>query len=144
MNFARIAIGAAVLMAVSVPCTHAAPTLAARDVNMRQGPGTNFPIIAHIPGGSTVEVGNCEGRWCAVTYQGQSGFVIASAFDQGAPPPAGAKAPPPPPPPGYPPPPPGYPPPAGYYYPPGYAPYYYPRPYYYGPYYRPYWYRRWW
>jgi hypothetical protein len=172
MNFAQIATCAAALMALSAQCAQAEPALATNNVNMRQGPGTNYPVITTIPGGSTVEVSGCQGEWCSVSWHGQSGYTIATSLDQGggAPPPSGAGGPPPasggpppppgaggpPPPPGasagapYPPgapppayPPPGYPPPAGYYYPPGYAPYYYPRPYYYGPYYGPYWYRRW-
>ena len=171
MNLARIATCAVALMALSAPCAQAAPALATNNVNMRQGPGTNYPVITTIPGGSTVEVSGCQGEWCSVSWHGQSGYAIATSLDQGggAPPPSGAQGPPPgsagptpptgaggpppgasaggpyppgAPPPGYPPP--GYPPPPGYYYAPGYAPYYYPRPYYYGPYYRPYWYRRWW
>jgi hypothetical protein len=154
---------------LSASCAQAAPALATNNVNMRQGPGTNYPVITTIPGGSTVEVSGCRGEWCSVSWHGQSGYAIAARLDLGggAPPPSGAQGPPPgsagpmpppgaggpppgasaggpypPPPPGYPPP--GYPPPPGYYYAPGYAPYYYPRPYYYGPYYRPYWYCRWW
>jgi len=168
MNGAQIASLSAALMALSVQCAAAAPALAVHDVNVRQGPGTNYPIVTTIPGGSNVEVLNCYGEWCSVTWNGQSGYAIARNLDQGGappgrggpPPPQGAPpppdgpegAPPPgasaqapyppsaPPPPGYYPPP-GYAPPPGYYYyPPGYAPYYY-RPY--GYYYGPYW-RRWW
>ncbi len=74
-----------------------------------------------IPAGAPVGVSGCSGQWCQVTFQGQSGYIIATSL--GAPPPR-------PYPPGYPPPPP--PPPL---YPP---PYYGPYPYgYYGP--GPYW-----
>jgi len=166
MNLAQMATCAVALMALSTSCAQAAPALATNNVNMRQGPGTNYPVITTIPGGSTVEVSGCQGEWCSVSWHGQSGYAIATRLDQGggAPPPSGAQVPPPGsagpmpppgaggpprgasaggsyPPPGYPPP--GYPPPPGYYYAPGYAPYYYPRSYYYGPYYGPYWYRRW-
>ena len=164
MNGAQIASLGAALMALSVQCAAAAPALAVHDVNIRQGPGTNYPIVTTIPGGSNVEVLNCYGEWCSVTWNGQSGYAIARNLDQGGAPPgrggpppaAGAGAPPPqgaPPPPGgpegAPPPgataqapyPPGAPPPPGYYPPPGYAPppgyYYYPpgyAPYYYRPY----------
>jgi Bacterial SH3 domain len=65
-----------------------------------------------IPAGAPVSVSGCSGQWCQVTFQGQSGYVIASSL--GPPPPRGAY--PPPPPPLYPP------------------PYYGPYPYgYYGP-----------
>lgn len=167
MKYTPIAISAGALMALAAQGAAAAPALAVNDVNLRQGPGTNYPIIMTIPGGSTVDVGGCQDQWCAVTWQGRSGFAIATSFDQGAgppnsgPPPGGAGPPPngpggPPPsasadvpvpayPPGAQPPPPGYyPPPPGYYPPPPgyYDPYY--GPYYYGPgpYYGPYWRRR--
>ncbi len=83
MNFARIATCTAALMALSAQCAHAAPALANHDVNLRQGPGANYPVVGTIPGGSTVEVGGCEGRWCSVAWQGRSGYAIATAFDQG-------------------------------------------------------------
>lgn len=89
------------------------------NVNLRQGPGTNYPILMTIPAGAPVAVAGCGGAWCQVAFQGQSGYIIASSL--GGPPPG----------PGYPPPPPPvYPPP----YPP---PYYRAYPYgYYGPYWR--------
>jgi Bacterial SH3 domain len=100
------------------------PGVVNTNVNLRQGPGTNFGIITTIPAGAPVEVGGCSGQWCQVTFQGQNGYVIATSL--GAPPPRRPY------PPGYPPPPPPvYPPP----YPP---PYYRPYPYgYYAP--GPYW-----
>ncbi len=163
MNLAQIAAGSAALMALSVHCAAAAPALAVHDVNMRQGPGTEFPVVTTIPGGSNVEVNNCYGQWCSVTWNGKSGYAVARNLDRGegappgaaGPPPAGAGAPPPPqgtapPPPGSlegaapqgaPPPgataqapyPPGAPPPPPGYYPP--PPGYYPPPpgYYYYP-----------
>ena len=101
------------------------PEVAITNVNLRQGPGTNYTVITTIPAGAPVEVGNCQGQWCQVSFQGQNGYVIATGIGQGgAGPPQGG---PPPPPPGY------YPPPTGYYPPPYYGPY----PYYgYGHYYR--------
>lgn len=166
MDFVQIATCTAVaaVVALSAQSAVAAPALATNNVNMRQGPGTNYPVIITIPGGSTVEVGGCQGTWCAVTWQGKSGYAVATSLDQGGgAPPAGAGGPLPPggpppgataqgPPPDYPPgaqPPPGYVPPPGYYPPPpGYDPYYYGPGYYapgyYAPYYYgPYWRRRW-
>jgi hypothetical protein len=147
MKFASLAAFAAGLVALSGACAVAAPGLINTTVNLRQGPGTTTPVVTKIPGGSTVEVAGCSGEWCQVTWQGQSGYVIATSLGQGgggAPLPGG-------PPPGYAGPPPGYPPPPGYYPPPGYVPPpgYYGYPYYYGGYgygYGPYWrggWRRW-
>ncbi len=97
MNLAQIATCAVALMALSAPCAQAAPALATNNVNMRQGPGTNYPVITTIPGGSTVEVSGCQGEWCSVSWHGQSGYAIATSLDQGggAPPPSGAQGPPP-------------------------------------------------
>lgn len=117
--------------------SQAPPAVVNTTVNLRQGPGTTYTVVGKIPAGSPVDVGNCNGQWCQVTWQGQNGFVIASSLGQeggdGGPPPPGAVA-------GGPP---GYPPPPGYggpVYgapPPYYGPYYYG----YGPYYgRPYYY----
>lgn len=125
----------AALVALLPICASAAPGVVNTTVNLRQGPGTSTPIVGKIPAGSPVEVGACSGEWCLTTFQGMSGYVIATALAQGGPagPPRGA-----PPPPGSPPPPPGYAGPPPYPYP---GPYYGgPGPYYYG--YGPYW-RRW-
>ncbi len=120
MNFAQIATCAVAMMALSASCAQAAPALATNNVNMRQGPGTNYPVITTIPGGSTVEVSGCQGEWCSVSWHGQSGYAIATRLDRGggAPPPSGAQRPPagsagPTPPTGVGRPPPGYPPPPG-------------------------------
>ena len=68
MNLPRIATCVAALMTLSAACAEAAPALATNNVNMRQGPGTNYPIVATIPGGSTVEVAGCQGEWCTVVW----------------------------------------------------------------------------
>jgi Bacterial SH3 domain len=139
----------AALVALLPVCASAAPGVVNTTVNLRQGPGTSTPIIGKIPAGSPVDVGTCSGEWCQATFQGMSGYVIATALAQGGGP-GGPGGPPPgappagsPPPPGYAGPPPGYTgPPPGYGPPP---PYPYPGPYY-GPYYYgygPYWRRGW-
>jgi hypothetical protein len=124
------------------------PAVVTTNVNLRQGPGTTYTAITTIPAGAPVEVGDCIGQWCQVTWQGQHGYVIqtsigqggAQASPRGAPPPGAIAGGPAPPPPGY------YPTPV-YPAPPPYPyPYYRPYPYYYG-YYGPYWrgryYHRW-
>src|SRR5215469_7422712 len=63
------------------------------NVNLRRGPGTNYTVITLIPAGAGVGIGDCNGGWCQVTYQGQDGYVIATSLGQGGPPgpqPAGA------------------------------------------------------
>jgi uncharacterized protein YgiM (DUF1202 family) len=134
--------------APSVP-PQAAPTGSARfavvsaNVNLRSGPNTNSEIITTIPAGSRVQVTDCTGEWCMVTWNQRSGFAIARNLDTGGArqarryrAPSGYAGGPPP---GYP-----YGPPVVYgppvYYPPPaivYAPGYYFGPRYYG------WHRRW-
>jgi Bacterial SH3 domain len=122
-SFAAFSTAAAVLT-LSAVCASASPGLVNTTVNLRQGPGTSTPVLAKIPGGSTVNVAGCSGEWCQVAFAGKSGYVIAAALGQAGPPPGA--------------PPPGYVPPPVYAGPP--YPYGYYGPYYYG--YGPYW-RRW-
>ena len=63
----------------------AAPGLATTDVNMRQGPGTNFPVVTSIRGGSNVDVRSCNAGWCAARFGPFTGFVNASYLDFGFP-----------------------------------------------------------
>jgi len=120
------------------------PAVVGTNVNLRQGPGTNYTVVTLIPAGTPVNVSGCNAGWCQVSFQGQSGYIIATAIappgGPGGPPPGAVAGPPPGPPPGYYPP--GYyPPPPPYYY--GYGPYYggyYGRPYWRGGYYG---HRRW-
>jgi SH3 domain-containing protein len=121
----------------------AKPGVATTTVNLRAEANTSSGILAKIPGGARLDIGDCTEGWCAVTFQGKSGFAIQTALDASGRPRAVRRAPPP-----------GYGPdddfvPAG----PGYGPYpvappgivYAPGPYFYGP--GPYWggygYRRW-
>ena len=55
----------------------AAPGQTTGSVNMRTGPGTAYPVIAQIPAGAPVDIGNCGG-WCELNYAGRSGYVSAN------------------------------------------------------------------
>jgi hypothetical protein len=72
---------AAALIALTGTATTAAPAYVKSTVNLRTAPGTENEIIGKIPGGSLVEAGNCENGWCAVDWQGKSGYAINSALD---------------------------------------------------------------
>jgi hypothetical protein len=54
-------------------------------VNLRSGPGTDSEVITTIPAGSTVGITSCSGEWCAVTWNGRSGYAIARNLGDGAP-----------------------------------------------------------
>jgi len=85
MKAAQAALGATALMALSWHYAAAAPAVATTNVNLRQGPGTASRAITTIPAGAPIDVTGCEGQWCQVTFQGQSGFVIATSVGQGGP-----------------------------------------------------------
>ena len=74
------------LFCVGVLALAAAPALAkpayvTSTVNLRAAPGTTSEIVGKIPGGSLVDADNCTDGWCAVTWQGKSGFAIQTALD---------------------------------------------------------------
>ena len=131
MRHARILIGLGVL-ALSMSGALANPAYVATTVNLRAAPGTTNEIVAKIPGGSLVDASDCADGWCAVNWQGKSGFAIQTALDLSGRVPQRA---------------------AGRAYPargpypdeeivygaPPPTVYYYGGPYYRGPYYRPYW-----
>ncbi len=126
-------VGLAALALAAVP-VFAKPAYVASTVNLRAAPGTGSEIVSKIPGGSLIDASECSEGWCAVTWQGKSGYAIQTALDLSGHVPLRAAQP------GYA----GYPPPPDddevvveappAYYPP--PPYYYG---YYGPRYRPYW-----
>ncbi len=82
-NLARGAVCAVALMAVSAETANAQPTRVATNTNLRQGPGTNFGVIATVPAGSVVEVIRCGGEWCNVTAGGRPGYMIARNLGMG-------------------------------------------------------------
>jgi hypothetical protein len=59
----------------------AAPGTAVSTVNLRAESNTTSEILGKIPAGARLEVGDCTAGWCAVTWQGKSGFAIQTALD---------------------------------------------------------------
>ena len=75
-------VGAAIVaLCMSGIAAKAAPAFTTLDLNLRGGPGAGFPVIATMPGGSQVEVGECQGSWCAVYWRGYQGYASASYLD---------------------------------------------------------------
>jgi hypothetical protein len=77
---ARMALAAAALLLVAGAAA-AKPGIAAATVNLRAEANTTSAVVTKIPAGARLEVGDCNDGWCAVTYQGKSGFSIATALD---------------------------------------------------------------
>ena len=72
---------AAVLIALSSARGMAEPAYVKSTVNLRSAPGTENEILGKIPSGSLVEASNCQNGWCAVDWQGKSGYAIQTALD---------------------------------------------------------------
>src|SRR5690349_3496431 len=73
--------GAALLL--STGAALAVPATAQSDLNVRSGPGTQYPVVGTIGGGETVDVGSCTGSWCQVSFSGGSGFANRSYLAMG-------------------------------------------------------------
>ena len=72
-------ISAAGIVLLSVGAASAAPGVTTSDLNVRKGQGTNYGVIAVIPGGSQVNVTGCGDGWCYVhEYRG---FASANYID---------------------------------------------------------------
>jgi uncharacterized protein YraI len=76
----RMSIKTKLLMAsaallLSAGAALAVPATAETDLNVRSGPGTQYPVIGSIAGGETVDVGSCTGSWCQVSFGGGTGFA---------------------------------------------------------------------
>lgn len=72
-----LALGASLIPAAALAQV---PGSVSSDLNLRQGPGSNYGIITTIPAGSPVTIDNClDGlNWCQVTYAGSTGYGFAS------------------------------------------------------------------
>jgi hypothetical protein len=77
---ARLALAASAALLLAGAAS-AKPGIAVSTVNLRAEANTTSAVLAKIPGGTKLEVGDCKDCWCAVTYQGKSGFSIETALD---------------------------------------------------------------
>lgn len=51
-------------------------------LNLRKGPSSATVRITQIPEGSIVTVTGDGGEWCAVDYQGQTGYVMSRFLEK--------------------------------------------------------------
>lgn len=80
-NVLNIATGvaiAAMAVVVFLPAAQAAPGTVTSNVNVRQGPGTNYAVVGTVQRGQQVDVQQCQGSWCYVVKQGPDGWVSAN------------------------------------------------------------------
>jgi len=80
MNSAMRSALAGALALVAAPVL-AKPAYVLTTVNLRAAPGTTSEIVGKIPGGSLIDADNCTEGWCAVSWQGKSGFAVQTALD---------------------------------------------------------------
>ena len=88
-------LGAGAALLLSTGAALAVPATAQTDLNVRSGPGTQYPVVGSIQSGETVDAGGCTGSWCQVNFNGGAGYASSRylAIGGGAPGPAVAAAP---------------------------------------------------
>jgi hypothetical protein len=69
------------LLALSSSVAVADPAVLETNAKVRSGPGMQFSTLTVLPGGSTVDVMDCSGRWCAVAYGERQGYMARSLLD---------------------------------------------------------------
>ncbi len=77
----------ALAFAVLAPSTAlAAPAVVSGGVNVRAGPGVDYPRIGALARNTTVEVSGCirDQTWCEVSWRGGRGWVSARYLDVSA------------------------------------------------------------
>ena len=74
------------MMGLSTGWAVAAPAVVLDYLNLRVGPGYNYPIIDVIPAGWVVDAGSCFDGWCQVNLAGAAGYVDANYLGAARPP----------------------------------------------------------
>ena len=85
MRLRSILAGAAFAGALALPGVAAAATAyATGDVNLRAGPGTNYPVATVVDAGAPVNVFGCLTgySWCDVSFNGVRGWVSGRYLEQ--------------------------------------------------------------
>ncbi len=78
MRYGLIA-GLAAVLLMSGAALAEVPATATTELNVRAGPGTNFPVGGVIPEGGRAVIGGCvaDSRWCTVSYDGGQGWAYS-------------------------------------------------------------------
>ena len=74
---------AATALVVFLPAAQAAPGTLTSNVNVRQGPGTNYPVVDTVRAGQQVDVQQCQGAWCYIVKPGPDGWVAGTYLSAG-------------------------------------------------------------
>lgn len=73
----RVLLGAAAIMGVATVGALAQNAYTTANVNMRAGPGTDYPVVVTLPNGAVVDVHGCLSgwSWCDTSWRGNRGWV---------------------------------------------------------------------
>src|SRR6266540_3460800 len=71
---------AAALLTFSAGLAAAAPASVERSTKMRSGPGPKYRVVATLPRGSVIDVGDCAGAWCESSWRGRHGYVVRTSL----------------------------------------------------------------
>jgi uncharacterized protein YraI len=65
---------------LSATAAQAANAIVTTNLNLRTGPGTNYPVIGSIPNGAPVDVSGCTSGygWCQLSYAGRFGWAASN------------------------------------------------------------------
>jgi uncharacterized protein YraI len=80
---AALTLGGLMLAGLAAPAS-ADPAVAKSEVRLREGRGLQHPVLVTIPGGGKVDVTDCDGGWCQVSYAGKRGFAYQALLDFGS------------------------------------------------------------
>lgn len=78
LNIAAALAVAVTAAAIAMPAAQAAPGTVTSNVNVRSGPGTNYPVVSTVRSGTQVDVQQCQGSWCYVVRSGLTGWVSSA------------------------------------------------------------------
>lgn len=68
---------AAAALVLPAAAMAAQPAFTTTDVNLRAGPGTDYPVVDTIPGGARLRIQGCIAgyNWCSVAWRGEYGWA---------------------------------------------------------------------
>ncbi|HEY1544431.1 MAG TPA: SH3 domain-containing protein [Xanthobacteraceae bacterium] len=75
MTFKSKLLTGAGLLVLSTGFALAAPAVVQESVNLRAGPGVEYPVVTAMPQGAPIDVMGCEGTWCRVAFGRTVGFA---------------------------------------------------------------------
>jgi uncharacterized protein YraI len=75
-----LAAGAALIAGTGV----ASAATVTGDLNLRAGPGTSYAVIDTMPAGAHVNIRNCTGGWCRLSWNGEVGWASDNFLARGS------------------------------------------------------------